>query len=90
MKRFKEFLQEHFVNLLPNHEVEKRKWAPIVKSLLDQSYSSIGGIHGSGFSSEEDMIKNIPMWKIKLHQGKPVAVSMYKDKHRSKNGCGWV
>jgi hypothetical protein len=48
--------------------------------VLQKSYAKIGGIHGSGFTSKEDMIKNIPFWKLKKHDGKIVSVAMYKDK----------
>jgi hypothetical protein len=79
MLTFKKYLQERFVNLV-NDDPKKSHYADEVKSLLDKSYSSVGGIHGSGFKDKEDMVKNIPMWKLKKHEGKVVAAAMYKDK----------
>jgi hypothetical protein len=80
MLTFRQFLvQERFINLIHN-DPKKHEYADEVKSLLDKSYASVGGIHGSGFKDKNDMIKNIPMWKLKKHQGKIVAAAMYKDK----------
>jgi hypothetical protein len=80
MLTFKSFLlYERFINLIHN-DPKKHEYADEVKGLLDKSYASLGGIHGSGFKDKEDMIKNIPMWKLKKHQGKIVAATMYKDK----------
>lgn len=79
MQRFREFVQEHFLNLIGDDE-RKREHVAHVKHLLDKSYESIGGIHGSGFKDHDDMIKNLPFWKLKKHQGKVVAAGFYKDK----------
>jgi len=80
MLSFRQYiLNEKFVNLL-HDDPKKQQYADEVKSLLDKSYASVGGIHGSGFRDKDDMIKNIPMWKLKKHQGKVVAAAMYKDK----------
>lgn len=80
MLSFKDYLlQERFVNLI-HGDPKKHEYADEVKGLLDKSYASVGGIHGSGFKDKEDMIKNIAMWKLKKHQGKVVAAAMYKDK----------
>lgn len=76
---FKQFVAEHFVNLIGDHP-GKDEHADKVKSILDDSYRSIGGIHGSGFKDKEDMKKNIPMWKLHKRGGEVKAVAMYKDK----------
>jgi hypothetical protein len=47
---------------------------------IQSSYAKIGGIHGSGFESKEDMIRNMPFWKIAKRGGEVVAVAIYKDK----------
>jgi len=71
---------ERFVNIQPN-DLEKRvRYATPVWDMLQKSYAPIGGIHGSGFNSKEDMIKNIPFWKLATKNDKLVAVAMYKDK----------
>lgn len=84
MKSFKEYLSEKYVNLLPQHEDEKRKRAPEVFDMIHKAYESQGGIHGDGFRSHEDMVKNIPFWKLHYHGGKLKSVSMYKDTHGRK------
>lgn len=82
MKTFKEFLTEGFKNLLTREE--KEQYVDDVYDILQRSYESIGGIKGSGFSSKEDMINNIPFWKVSTVNGKPVAVVMYKDSNGRK------
>lgn len=84
---FKEYnrLDERFINLLPGDEAEKAKHAPEVHSMLQKAYAKIGGIHGSGFKDHEDMVKNIPMWKLYKHEGKIKAVKLYKDKEGRKS-----
>lgn len=85
MKSFSEFLIEKFTNLLPHHEEEKQQHAHHIFKMVNDAYSHIGGIHGSGFESPESMVKNIPMWKIhKNSEGKPNAVALYKDKEGRK------
>jgi hypothetical protein len=75
-------MTERFVNLFkPN---DKEQYADVVWDMLQKSYESIGGIKGSGFRSKEDMVKNIPMWKLVRRNGEIVAGSMYKDKDGRK------
>lgn len=76
-------LLERFINLIGDHK-DKAKHADEVMDVLQKSYAKIGGIHGSGFTSKEDMIRNIPFWKIKKHDNKIVSVAMYKDKSGRK------
>ena len=73
-------LKEHYVNAPPNDMQTKKKYADEVWDMLNKSYAKVGGLHGSGFSSKEDMIKNIPFWKMITRNGKLVAVILYKDK----------
>jgi hypothetical protein len=79
MITFTQYLEEHFINLLPGDEAEKAKHAPEVHAMLQKAYAPIGGIHGSGFNSPEDMVKNIPMWKAYRHEGKIKAIKLYKN-----------
>lgn len=74
----KKVLIERYVNLF---DPEKKKaYADVVWDMLQNAYAKIGGIRGSGFSSKEDMIKNIPFWKVAKKDGRVVAVALYKDK----------
>lgn len=89
MKTFKEFVSEHlisetFINLLPHHIEKKRQHAEEVFNMLQNSYKKIGGIHGDGFKSPEDMVNNMKMWKLYKKNGKIVSASMYKDKKGRK------
>lgn len=80
MKTFSQFLTEKITNLFISDGEGRRKYADQVWDILQQSYASIGGIHGSGFKDKEDMIKKIPMWKIFRRGDQVKAVLMYKDK----------
>lgn len=77
---FREFLSESFLNYFI-HDKEKREMVvDEVWDILQDSYRPIGGIHGNGFRSKEDMIKSIPFWKLVRRGGKIVTVVMYRDK----------
>ena len=79
MLSFKTYLEERWVNLIGNHP-DKEQHAQHVYDLVQKAYKDQGGIHGSGFSSPEDMKKNIPMWKLaKNSEGKITAAALYKD-----------
>jgi len=84
MNEFKSFLEERFINLLPQHEKEKHEHADHVWNMLQTAYKPLGGIHGSGFESKEDMVKKIPMWKLHKEGGKVRSVQLYKDKEGRK------
>jgi len=77
---YKQTLNEGFTNAVGNDITTKEQWVDQVWDMLQRTYKNIGGIKGSGFSSKEDMIKNIPMWKMATVKGKLVAVALYKDK----------
>lgn len=72
-----EILTERFVNLLDPQQ--KEQYAERVYELIQKSYAAIGGQHGDGFASPEDMIAKIPMWKLVRRNGEIVAGAMYKD-----------
>lgn len=83
MKGFKEFIFERFVNAIdgkPDALSLKQEYVDDVWDILQRSYKPIGGIKGSGFGSPEEMIREIPFWKIAKSGGKVVAVMMYKDR----------
>ena len=83
MVSFKEFLlNESYKNLTSRKE--KEKYAEEVFSLLQSTYSKIGGLKGNGFQSKENMIEKIPFWKLFIFQGRVIACSMYKDKKGKK------
>ena len=52
--------------------------------MVQKSYAKVGGNKGAGFTSPEDMVKNIPFWKICLRAGKPIAGLFYKFKSGRK------
>ncbi len=77
-------LTERYLNF-HQHDVEKKRAvADEVYDLLSAAYAPIGGLHGSGFSSPEDMIRNIPFWKLYRKDGDIIAVLMYKEKSGRK------
>lgn len=89
MLSFKNFLTEKVTNLIGDNP-DKEKHKNEVYQLLQNAYSKIGGIHGSGFSNPDDMVKNIPFWKLSHstdENGNKVlrAVSLYKDKNGRKS-----
>lgn len=77
-------LAEAFVNLFDKDKEEKKKYAQEVFDMLTVAYKDFGGLIGSGFSDIDDMIENIPFWKILKKNGKIIAVEMYKDKQGRK------
>lgn len=78
---FKEYreLNEVFHNFLPSDHAKKTAHAKEVFDLVQKSYADQGGIKGSGFSSPDDMVKNIPMWKLAKKDGKVISAALYKD-----------
>lgn len=77
MKTFKEFMSERVVNLFDDKD--KLKYADEIWTKLQKSYEPIGGIRGSGFTSKEDMIKNIKLWKVVRRGDEITAGRMHKD-----------
>lgn len=78
-----EQLNESFKNFIHDDE-RKELYKDEVFNMLQKAYSEIGGIKGSGFRSPDDMVKNIPFWKLGFVNSKLVAVQMYKDKNGRK------
>lgn len=79
---FLEYICERYNNLFTAEQ--KQKLSPQVWELLQNAYSPIGGLKGSGFKSEQDMIDNIPMWKVATRNGIVKMVIMYKDRNGRK------
>lgn len=75
-------LLETYKNLFTDSE--KEKFADVVWNMIQRAYDPIGGIKGTGFRSKEDMISNIPMWKLVKRGEKIIAIAMYKDKDGRK------
>ena len=79
---FTKYISETYSNFIGSSDntlENKKKWADQVWDMLQRAYEDIGGIKGSGFSNKEDMIDNIPFWKI-FHRGEHlIAVVLYKD-----------
>jgi hypothetical protein len=73
------FLTERFINLLPGDTVKKDQVKDQVFDMLQQAYADQGGIAGNGFKSPDDMVANIPFWKLNRKDGRIVVVGMYKD-----------
>jgi hypothetical protein len=82
MITFKEFLNESFVNIFKAED--KEQYAELVWDMLQVAYTPIGGIKGSGFKDKQDLIKNIPFWKLVRKNDEIIAVMLYKDKQGRK------
>jgi hypothetical protein len=82
MSKFKNFLNESYINVFTTED--KEKYVDVVWKMLLESYKEIGGLKGSGFSSKQDMIKSLPFWKVIKHNNEVKAVIMYKDKKGRK------
>ena len=62
----------------------RKQYADRVFDVLTQSYKSIGGLKGEGFTSPQDMIDHVPMWKVARRGEDVKAVMMYKDTNGRK------
>lgn len=85
--KFKTYIKEGYTNFIGNSDEtieKKRKWVDQVWDMLQAAYGDIGGIKGSGFKDKQDMIDNIPFWKI-FHRGDVlIAAVLYKDTNGRK------
>ena len=84
--KFAKFLNEKYLNLFTNTKdvISRNEYKDEVYELLQKAYKVIGGIKGNGFNSADDMVKNMPFWKIAKVKGKIVAIILYKDKNGRK------
>jgi hypothetical protein len=86
MIRFKQFISEGYKNFIGSNSKDQReKWADQVWEILQKSYAPLGGIKGGGFASKQDMIDNIPFWKLYTRNDRVVAAAFYKDKGGRKS-----
>jgi len=76
--KFQQYLTETIDNYFTKDE--KLKYAEKIFDIIQKSYAPVGGIHGNGFQSVEDMINKIPMWKVFRRGDDIKVVMMYKDK----------
>lgn len=83
MQSFKTFINEGFINLIKD-EPKKSQYIDAVWDMIQKSYEPIGGIKTNGFQTKEAMMK-LPFWKVGTVNGKPVAVTIYKDKGGRKS-----
>lgn len=86
MLSFREYvnINEQFKNYFTADTEKKSAIADTIFAMIQKAYADQGGIHGSGFKNPEDMIKNIPFWKVASKDGKVTAVALYKDKSGRK------
>jgi len=85
--KFKTYIKEGYANFIGKDEAtveKKRKWVDQVWDMLQAAYDDIGGIKGSGFKDKNDMIQNIPFWKIFYRGDKLIAAVLYKDTNGRK------
>ncbi|PNW26939.1 hypothetical protein [Formosa algae] len=63
------------------NQKEKTLYANTVYNLLEDAYSSCGGINlASGFKNADDMIKNIPVWRLTFNNNELISVMLFKVK----------
>jgi hypothetical protein len=87
METFKTYIIERFVNLFPRQRKERENHAEhLLNGILRPSYKEIGGIHGNGFETPQDMVDNTHLWKMVRHNGKIVAGAVYKNKPGESGG----
>jgi len=86
MITFKEYISESFKNLIGLKDLDaKKKVANEVFAILTKSYEHIGGLKGFGFGTADEMIRNIPFWKLNYTaKGELCLVVMYRDKDGRK------
>jgi hypothetical protein len=85
LANFSDFITESYKNFIGGRDEEHmHAHKHEVHGLIHAAYEKIGGIHGSGFRSPDDMVQNIHMWKIHKHNGKVVAAALYKNKNGRK------
>jgi len=81
-------IHETFENLLPGDEEKKAHYAEKIHAMLVASYAGSGGLKGGGTQTPEQLIHEIPMWKI-FRRGTDIkAVVLYKDKGGRKIVAG--
>lgn len=77
-------LAETYENLFRSDVDRRLELVDDVWEMLQNAYAPIGGMKGMGFTSKEDMIANIDMWKLFRRGSKILAVMMYRSKSGRK------
>ena len=86
MLSFSQYLNENYKNFIgPKSIPQREKWIDQAWNIVQKSYAPIGGIKGSGFDSKQDMLRNIPFWKIYKKGDKLLVAVFYKDKGGRKS-----
>lgn len=73
-----QMITESVVNLFDTDKKDKEKYKDQVWDIMQKSYEKQGGLHGSGFKNPDDMVQNIPFWKLDVVDGEVLCVVMYK------------
>jgi hypothetical protein len=74
-------MKTEVITFTKNNIEAKKKHALAVFLLLEKSYKFCGGIQlGNGFQNPEDMVKNIPVWRLSFKGDKLISVMMFKQK----------
>jgi hypothetical protein len=85
MDTFKKFLlQEKIDNFFLDDTEQREKFIDQVWNIIQASYAKIGGVKGNGLNTKEQMINQIPMWKIYRKGNMVKIVVFYKDKNGRK------
>lgn len=79
----KSMVTERVLNLFTGDN-DREKYKNEVYNLLVDAYAPIGGIKGSGFTSPDDMVANLDMWKLFKKNDKIVVALLYKDRRGRK------
>lgn len=85
LKRFKHFISEAIDNLFIDDKEKRLQYVDQIWDILQHSYAKIGGIHGNGFNSKEEMVDKIPLLKIFRRGDTVKAVMAYKDANGRKS-----
>lgn len=79
--RLNELITEHVVNATDAET--KKKYGKQIWDMLQAAYASKDGFRSA--SSLDELISDSGLWKIVVRDGKPTAVSIYKDSHGRKS-----
>lgn len=63
-------------------------YSDIIWNMLQETYLYVGGIKSNGFKDKNDMIQNIPIWKIGFQNQEIVAFTLYKYRYGKKAVAG--
>lgn len=83
MRLFEFTLTETIDNLFMGDE-RREKYKDQVFDIITLSYAPSGGMQGSGFNDADDMVAQVPYWKLFRRGDTVKAVMLYKDKNGRK------